>query len=69
MSDLHWKDNPVAFEPKRAVAKDSWWARPELQLDRAKFQACVVANEIERLNKRSSTYTHDKFPGKPKHTK
>ncbi len=64
-----WYENPIAFEPKKPAAKTSWWTAPDVQMDRAKFQACVVANEIERLNKRSSSYTHDKFPGKQKHTK
>ena len=64
-----WRENPIAFEPKTKPATGSWWTRPDLQADRAKFQECVVANEIERLNKRSSTYTHDKFPGKQKHIK
>ncbi len=57
-----WDETPIAFEPKPKPAKGSWWIQPEVQMDRVKFQACVVANEIERLNKRTSTYTHDKFP-------
>jgi hypothetical protein len=57
-----WKSNPIAFEPKREAAKTSWWASPDMQIDRAKFQARVVANEIDNLNKRTSQWTHDKFP-------
>lgn len=64
-----WRDNPIAFELKKPVARDSWWTRPELQTDRRKFQACVVVNEIERLNKRASTFTHDKFTSNKKHGK
>ena len=64
-----WKTHPLAFEPKPPKAHDSWWARPDVQHDRAAFQACVVANEIERLNKRTSQWTHDKFPQTQKHGK
>ncbi len=64
-----WKSNPIAFEPKKPAAKSSWWIDPEVQMDRAKFQACVVANEIERLNHRTSSFTHDKWPNASKHRK
>ncbi len=58
-----WSETPIAFEPKRKPEKSSWWIAEDVQHDRAAFQAQVVAREIDRLNRRTSTFTHDKWPG------
>ena len=58
-----WIETPIAFEPKRKPATDSWWTRADVQNNREKVQQFMVANEIERANRRVSSYTHDKFPG------
>jgi hypothetical protein len=65
----NWRENPLAFEPKRVIAHDSWWTRADVQHDRAAFQQRVLENDRERLSKQSSHFTHDKFPPNPKYDK
>ena len=65
MMDASWKKNPIAFTPKTAPVRDSWWTRPELQADRLAFQRQLVSEELKRLNASEkfggSRVTHDKF--------
>lgn len=64
---MSFRKSPLAFAQKQPSQKDSWWTRPQMQTDRAAFSAQIASDVQARMNKLSSRYSHDKFPGKQKH--
>jgi hypothetical protein len=56
--------DPIAFEPKKAAPKSSWWAHPDVQSDRGRFTAWALAEQSRIVGNPkfgSDKRTHDRF--------
>ena len=62
--------DPLPFSPPRPKNLKSWWADPQLQIDREAFQRKLVDEEIGRMNGNArfggSKMLIDKFPSNQK---
>jgi len=64
-----WAHDAILSNPPNVAPKESWWAKPGVQHDRAAFNEWARAEQHRIVGNRrfgGGSRTHDKFPSAPK---